>query len=342
ALAPMTRISATEDGRATEEMARYYVKFARGGYSLLITEGTYIDETYSQGYRNQPGITNHSHVQSWRKVTDAVHSVGGHIIMQLMHAGALSQGNYYKIEKIAPSAIKPKGEQLEMYSGHGSYSVPREITKGEIRDVIGSFVESAKRAREAGFDGVEIHGANGYILDQFLTDYANQRTDEYGGSVENRIRLNVEILQEIRKEMGSDFIVGIRISQAKVNDYYHKWAGGEADAEVIFKSIANAGADFIHVTENDISKPAFNEGPNLSALAKKYGGVLVIANGNLEDPGKAEAILSKRETDIISLGKGALANPDWPKRVLEGKPLNEFDSGILQPIANIKEKELDI
>jgi 2,4-dienoyl-CoA reductase-like NADH-dependent reductase (Old Yellow Enzyme family) len=341
ALAPMTRTSATPEGLATEEMAKYYAKFASGGFGLIITEGAYPDETYSQGYLNQPGIANQAQVDAWRQVTDAVHQEGSHIIVQLMHAGALSQGNIHKNETVAPSAVQPKGEQLDIYGGSGPFPMPREITKDEIKELIHSFAESAKRAVAAGFDGVEIHGANGYILDQFLTDYTNQRTDEYGGSVENRVRLLVEVAKKVREVVGPHIVVGIRIAQSKVNDYDHKWHGGEWDAEVIFKSVAEAGLDYIHVTEYDITRPAFMDGgPTLAELAKKYSKLPVIANGNLEDPDKASALLQLGYADIISLGKGALANHDWPQRIAEGKDLDELYPGLLSPKANIKPSEL--
>lgn len=340
-LAPMTRVSATETGEATDIMAQYYAKFARGGFGFLITEGAYPDEEFSQGYVNQPGIANHKHVAAWKKITEAVHKEGAPILLQLMHAGSQSQGNIYRNETVAPSSVRPKGEQLPIYRGQGQFPVPREMTKEEIERVIRSFASSALRAKEAGFDGVEIHGANGYLLDQFLTDYMNTRTDEYGGSTENRVRLLVEICEAVRKEVREKFVVGIRISQGKVSDYDHKWAGREKDAEIIFSSLAKTGIDYIHVTEYDATKPAFEGGEQtLATLAKKYANITVIANGNLENPEKAEELLQKGEADLITLGKGALANQDYPKRISEGNPIHDFDFSLLQPLANIKEQEI--
>ncbi|MFZ3590377.1 NADH:flavin oxidoreductase [Bacillus sp. DJP31] len=340
-LAPMTRTSATEDGLATEQMANYYSKFARGGFGLLITEGTYPDESYSQGYTDQPGIANERQVEAWKKVIEEVHQEDSKIFCQIMHAGALSQGNRYKNETIGPSSIKPKGEQLSFYGGSGEFQVPKEMTKEDIKEVIQSFGDAADRAKKAGFDGIEIHGANGYILDQFLTYYTNQRTDEYGGSTENRVRILIEVLEAVRQKVGSDYPVGIRISQGKVNDYEHKWANGEEDAEIIFGSLSKAGVDFIHVTEYDAFNPAFEEsGPTLASLAKKYGKVTVFANGKLHEPGKAEEIISKGEADLITIGTGALANPDWVNKVKNGEPLNEFTpEKFLHPEAKIKEFE---
>ncbi len=339
-VSPMTRTSGTEDGHVTNQMVKYYERYAKGGFSLVFTEGLYLDESYSQGYSNQPGIANENHIDGWKKVTDTVHEHGAYMFAQLMHAGALSQGNHYTEMTIAPSAVQPKGEQLAFYGGSGKFKIPQEMTVQQIKGAIGAFVDSAVRAQRAGFDGVEIHGANGYVIDQFLTDYTNQRTDEYGGTLENRLRLAREVIDAVRKAVGKEFPVGIRLSQGKVNDYTHKWAGGESDAAVIFKTIAEAGVDFIHVTDYDADAPAFNESLSLAALAKKYGRLPVIANGSLEEPKKADQLVASGDADLITLGKGALANPDWPNRVKVNLALKEFDPNILQPLANIKEQEL--
>jgi 2,4-dienoyl-CoA reductase-like NADH-dependent reductase (Old Yellow Enzyme family) len=338
-VAPMTRTSATQEGLATDQMVSYYEKFARGGFGLVITEGIYPDDKYSQGYLDQPGIINDEQVQAWKKVVDAVHQAGSKIFAQLMHAGALSQGNRFVKETIGPSAVEPKGEQLGIYGGNGSFPTPKEATKQDITDVINGFVAAAKRAKEAGFDGVEIHGANGYILDQFMTDYTNQRTDEYGGSIENRVRLSIEVVKAVREAVRADFTVGIRISQGKVNDHTHKWAGKEQDAKIIFGQLDRSGVDFIHVTEYQAWQPAFSDGKgaSLAKLAKKFGNVPVIANGNLQDPDKAKAILEKGEADVVTIGRGALANGDWVNKVKKGEQLDAFvPEKILSPDAKIK------
>jgi 2,4-dienoyl-CoA reductase-like NADH-dependent reductase (Old Yellow Enzyme family) len=340
AVAPMTRTSASDDGLATDDMARYYARFARGGYSLVITEGTYPDLRHSQGYLFQPGIANDAQAQAWRKVIDAVHAEGGKIFIQLMHAGALSQGSHWSKETVAPSAVPPVGSQLSFYRGEGPYPVPRELSADEISQLIRDFAAAAGRAKAVGFDGVEIHGANGYVLDQFLTSYTNQRKDAYGGSTQNRVRLLVEVSEAVRREVGPDFAVGIRISQGKVNDFEHKWADRQQDAKIIFESLAKAGLDYIHITEFDAMQPAFGEGETLVALARRYGKLPVIANGQLGDHDKAAALVASGDATIITLGKTALANPDWPARIAKAAPIVEFDFGILQPLAHIKESEL--
>ncbi|EGA91263.1 putative NADH-dependent flavin oxidoreductase [Planococcus donghaensis MPA1U2] len=342
ALAPMTRTSATETGLATEDMAQYYANFAKGGFSLIITEGTYTDKLYSQGYFNQPGIATPDQTEAWKPVVQAVHKQGSKIFLQLMHAGALSQGNRFKEDTMAPSAVKPKGEQLAFYGGSGEFSMPKEMTKEDISQLITSFVSSAKNAKEAGFDGVEIHGANGYILDQFLTDYTNHRTDEYGGSTENRLRLIIEVIEAVRDTVGSDFPVGIRIAQAKVNDADYKWANGIDDAKLIFSRIGQAGVDYIHTSEPNATEAAFPESPStLVELAKKYGNTVAIANGALENPQLVESLLSKGKADLVTIGKGALANQDWPNKILSGQELEVFDfQKTLLPKATLKEFEI--
>jgi 2,4-dienoyl-CoA reductase-like NADH-dependent reductase (Old Yellow Enzyme family) len=340
AVAPMTRTSATDDGLATDDMARYYARFARGGYSLVITEGAYPDLRSSQGYLNQPGIASDAQANAWRKVIDAVHAEGGKIFIQLMHAGALSQGNHWSTETAGPSAVQPVGTQLSFYRGEGAYPIPKEMTLDDITQLKKDFAAAAGRAKAAGFDGVEIHGANGYVLDQFLTSYTNQRTDVYGGSTQNRTRLLVEISEAVRQEVGAEYTVGIRISQGKVNDYEHKWADGEKDAKIIFESLAKAGLDFIHITEFDATNPAFGDGETLVALARRYGKLPVIANGQLGEHDKAAALVDSGDAAIVTLGKTALANPDWPTRIAKAAPVAEFDYGILQPLAHIKESEL--
>ncbi|AQQ53136.1 oxidoreductase [Planococcus lenghuensis] len=337
-LAPMTRTSALENGLATEEMAQYYANFARGGFGLILTEGTYTDELYSQGYLNQPGIATSEQRDAWKQVVDAVHGEGEKIFLQLMHAGALSQGNRFSEQTAGPSAIKPKGEQLGFYGGQGEFQTPKAMTETEIEDVIRGFAVAAKHAKQAGFDGVEIHGANGYVLDQFLTDYTNQREDEYGGSVENRLRLILQVTDAVRDAVGPEYPVGIRISQAKVNDANHKWANGEADAEVIFNSLKQAGVDYIHIAEPDAAAPAFGEeGPTLVELAKKYGNTFVIANGSAGSPEVATSLLGNGKADLVTIGKAALANQDWPNRAAQGEELETFDfQKYLLPKATLK------
>lgn len=342
AVAPMTRVSATDSGAPTEEMIQYYDRFARGGFGLVITEGLYIDKKSSQGYLYQPGISDVAQAQAWKPLVERAQGHGAKVIAQIMHAGALSQGNRFADTNLAASAIQPKGEQMGFYFGQGQYKVPQAMTEQDIADVIASFVTAARLAVEtAGFDGVEIHSANGYLLDQFLTDYTNERADAWGGGLQARLSFPVAVLTAVKTALGTRVPVGIRISQGKVNDFFHKWAEGEEGAKAIFSALKEAGADYLHVTEFEAWKPAFEDGSkSLVSLARESApGVAIIANGNLHLDDKAVTSLDEG-ADVIALGKAALANPDLPIKLATGTQLAEFDSSILGPIANIKKEEL--
>jgi 2,4-dienoyl-CoA reductase-like NADH-dependent reductase (Old Yellow Enzyme family) len=340
-VAPMTRVTATEDGHATETMARYYERFARGGFGLVITEGIYTDQAHAQGYLFQPGLTDMAQARAWQPVVKGIQSHGALALAQLMHAGGISQGNRFSDFNVAPSAVQPKGQQMAFYRGKDQYPLPREIDDTQIKKAIEGFAETARRAVEvSGFDGVEIHGANGYLLDQFLTDYTNTRSDQYGGSTENRVRLTLEVIGAVRAAIGNAVPLGVRISQGKVNDNLHKWAGTEKDAEIIFGSLADAGVDYIHVTEFEAWQPAFGEGASLAHFAKKYApNTLILANGSLHDVAKAEEVL-RQGADVVTLGRGALANPDFPARIAQSAQLRDFDPAVLGPIAYVKDSEL--
>ena len=344
AVAPMTRVSASEDGHATTTMAQYYERFAQGGFGLVISEGIYTDQRHAQGYRFQPGITNSTQAQAWRAITERVHAQRGAMFAQLMHAGALSQGNRYSQGSAAPSAIRPKGEQMRFYYGEGHYHLPKAMSDETIADAIAGFAQAAKLAAgPAGFDGIEIHAANGYLLDQFLTDYTNQRSDRWGGNTQNRISLTLVVIKAVREAIGSAVPLGVRISQGKVNDFAHKWANGEADAEVIFGTLGDAPLDFIHVTEFEAWQPAFEGGKaSLVALAHHFAPkVTIIANGGLDDLDRADSALTDG-ADVIALGKAALANPDYPERLASGQAMAAFDGSLLEPIADIKPNELSL
>jgi len=346
-LAPMTRISASIDGTPSEKMLKYYKNFAEGGFGLIITEGTYIDDKYSQTYQYQPGIVFEKHIEAWKKIQEAIHESGAKVIMQIQHSGALSQGNYYSTKTIAPSVIKPRGNQLEFYHGVGEYKTPLEATDDEIKEIKTAFAEAAVNAQKAGFDGIEIHGANGYLLDQFLSNHTNLRTDQYGGSIENRVRLLTEVIKGVRENVKSEFIVGIRISQGKVNDYHHKWEGID-EAQVIFNELGEAGIDYIHITEFNAALPAFNQKqpnderlPSLALLAKKITGLPILSNGSIDSIESVNHMLNREESDFVTIGKAALANHNFPIILKNRQEIQEFDSEkILRPFADLKDFEL--
>ncbi|TDU83973.1 2,4-dienoyl-CoA reductase-like NADH-dependent reductase (Old Yellow Enzyme family) [Kribbella voronezhensis] len=333
-VAPMTRTSATPDGIPTAEMAQYYADFAAGGFGVILSEGTYTDTEYSQGYLNQPGLASEEHVAGWRDVTEQVHAAGGRIFAQLMHAGALSQGNPYRSDTTGPSAVQPLGEMMPDYGGSGPWPVPHELTKHDLDAVVEGFVAAALAAVRAGFDGVEVHAANGYLLDQFLTDYTNQRTDEYGGPVANRIRLTARVTAAIVDALPAGLPVGVRLSQTKVNDLVYRWPGGAADAEVVFPAVAGAGATYLHLASEGrdwLETSTLPDGRTITGLARRLTGLPVIANGGMHDPAQAAQVLADGHADLVSVARGALVNPDLPKRLAEGSQLRVFDRNMLHP-----------
>jgi 2,4-dienoyl-CoA reductase-like NADH-dependent reductase (Old Yellow Enzyme family) len=317
-------------------MKDYYQSFAQGGFSLIITEGIYTDKRYSQCYKFQPGLTDEKQVNSWKEITDAVHVYGGLIIAQLMHAGALSQYNKYTGQSAAPSAIKPLGKEMTLYYGKGDYAVPKSMDKEDIDNVINGFVNAAKLAKHAGFDGVEIHGANGYLLDQFITVYTNERADEYGGALANRLRIYKETITAVRAAVGDEFIIGVRFSQGKVNDVTYKWPEKELDAKYTFQSVTDFGVNYIHTTEHDAKSPAFDGSLSLAELAKKFSNVPIIANGSVNNESDANLLIDTKQADIVSLGKLALANPNWPNAVQTNQALKTFSVEMFNPIADLK------
>lgn len=344
AVAPMTRVTATEEGLATQTMQDYYLRFAQGGFGLIITEGLYTDKAFSQGYPNQPGLADEEQAQVWAKINHELRAQGSLVFAQIMHAGALSQGNRYRTHTVGPSAVQPVGEQMSVYYGEGAYAMPAEITEAEIAQVIQGFADTAARAVEtANFDGIEIHGANGYLLDQFLTAHTNVRKDRWGGDMTQRMSLLINVVTAVKEKVGQKVPVGVRISQGKVNDFKNKWLDGEGDAQIIFSALADAGVDFIHVTEHEAWQPAFEGGQDsLITLARKFApGITIIGNGGLHDPAHAGEALNAG-ADMIALGRGALSNPDYPVILETNQMFRAFDGSILQPIADIKVSELEL
>jgi len=332
-VAPMTRVSARPDGVPTEEMADYYSEFAEGGFGLVVTEGIYPDAAYSQGYLNQPGLVTEEHVAGWRAITDRVHAAGGRIVAQLMHAGALSQGNPHRPGTIAPSAVAPLGEMMPPYGGSGPFATPRAATPEDLREVVEGFAAATRNAATAGFDGVEVHGANGYLLDQFITEYTNLRTDEYGGSTAERVRFVAEVVERVAAEAPDGFAVGVRVSQTKVNDFVYRWSGGSEDVIVIAQSLAKAGATYLHVASEGrawFDTALLADGSTVTGLAGEVSGLPVIANGGMHDPDQAARVLDGH-ADFLSIGHAALANPDLPRRLAAGRELAAFDPAMLRP-----------
>ena len=311
-MAPMTRSRAKPDGTPGDLAPEYYAQRATMG--LLITEGTQPSED-GQGYMNTPGIYTDNHVAGWRKVTDAVHKAGGRLFIQLMHVGRRSHpdNTSHHRQPVAPSAIS-SGESMFTPQGMQPVPAPRALTTAEVRQTIADFARGAARAIEAGADGVEVHGANGYLVHQFLAPNANERTDAYGGSLENRARFAIEVVQAIVVAIGAEK-TAIRLSpglptggiaEGNANDDLYRYLAAE------FGKIGIAYLHVLHIGNDAL----------LTDIRKGFGGTLMVNR-----PGRTReqvgTDVAAGLADIEALGSMALANPDLIARLKGGAALNE-------------------
>ncbi|MBW4662391.1 MAG: alkene reductase [Drouetiella hepatica Uher 2000/2452] len=318
-MAPMTRLRAI-DSIPNALMAEYYSQRASAG--LIITECTMVSPM-SNGYMNCPGIYLPEQIEGWRQVVDAVHQRGGKIFLQLWHSGRVSHSSLLGGKQpVAPSAIAAVGE-LHTPAGKVVMETPRALEKDEISEIVEQFRSGAENAKAAGFDGVELHGAFGYLIDQFLQDGSNQRTDEYGGSVENRARFLLEIVEAVSSAWGADR-VGIKLSPS--NTFYGMV---DSNSKVTFAYVLEAltpiGLAYVHLMEpNEIDLKNQNVlNPVTPLFRPSYQGTL-ISNGNYTHE-TANSALANGDADLVSFGKLFLANPDLPKRFKLNALLNEPD-----------------
>lgn len=320
AMAPMTRNRAGAGNVPQPLNVEYYVQRASAG--LIITEGSQIAAD-AVGYPATPGIHSAEQIAGWKRVTDAVHARGGHIFLQLWHCGRVSHSSMLPDEKlpVAPSAIKLKGQGFT-YQGMQDYAIPHALTLAEIPGIIEQYRTAAKNALDAGFDGVEIHGANGYLLDQFLRDGSNQRDDAYGGTVSRRARLMLEVTDAVCKVWGGNR-VGIRLSPLQPFNDMHDSQPEETFSHVV-RELNRFGLAYLHVTEMGKDKPG-DAGPafDLGKLRKIWKG-LYMTNGGY-DLVRSNAALAGGEADMVSFGVPFIANPDLPARLVQGAPLNTAD-----------------
>ena len=334
AMAPLTRQMAEPDGTPTDEMAAYYARRARGGCGLIITEGTYEEDAHgARAYLSQPGIANAKHVAGWRKVTDAVHKHGATIILQLMHGGRVSDPRCLNgAPPVSASATQSPGWTLYSDSEDEkiirgiegawpkvTFGPARALSVAEIAEVVKGFADGAKRAIEAGFDGVEIHAANGYLLYQFIHPKTNQRQDQYGGSAEDNARIAAETCAAVRAAIGPDKIITLRLSQDGVDDFTGAWPGGVAYASEIGKALKGCGADALHwASFNYLENRDPSSSVPMPQALREASGLPVIANGGIDDGAKAEAALTSGAADLVAVGRPIFAQPDWPYIVRSG------------------------
>lgn len=318
-MAPMTRCRSSEGNVPNEMMARYYAQRASAG--LIITEATQIS-TRGIGYPHTPGIHTQAQIEGWKKVTKAVQQSGGRIFLQLWHVGRISHPSFHNGElPFAPSAIKPEGS-IYTPEGMKEFVTPHPLSIGEIKTVVAQYVQGAKNAIEAGFDGVEIHGANGYLIDQFLRDGTNHREDAYGGSIENRARFLLEIVRGIISAVGSDK-TGLRLSPSGTfNDM--KDSDPTNHFAYICEILNEFDLAYLHII--DALEGDIRHGANvvdLSVLRDVYKGVLIANGGYTKE--RANKVIQSNLADAVAFGALFLANPDLPERFKVDARLNAPD-----------------
>lgn len=317
-MAPMSRNRATPEGLATELMATYYGQ--RAGAGLIISEGVQ-PSVVGQGFMNSPGLYSQEQTESWKQVTSAVHRAGGLIVAQLMHAGRIGHPSLYPSahQSVAPSAVTAAGQCFGP-EGALDYQEPHALTIEEIAQTVEDFADAAQNAIEAGFDGVEVHAGNGFLLHQFLAENTNRRTDRYGGSIENRVRFAVEVIEAVSERIGADR-VGVRISPANpYNDI------AEGDTAALYEALVAAlpPVAFLHVLEG-------GNRSQTEALRAQWTGTIVLSPhpDNLGVPVTAETAEEALEAGVacaVAFGVAFLANPDLPERVRAGGPFNALDT----------------
>ncbi|WP_322093185.1 alkene reductase [Paraburkholderia bannensis] len=311
-MAPMTRSRAQFDGTPGALAAEYYAQ--RASVGLIVTEGTQPSDD-GQGYLMTPGIYTDAHVAGWKHVTNAVHAKGGHVFIQLMHAGRMSHPDNtpHHRQAVAPSAIAP-GTGMFTAKGMQDIPVPRAMSTAEVRQTVADFAFAARRAIDAGADGIEIHGANAYLVQQFIAPSANTRTDEYGGSIENRARFAIEVATAIAREIGADR-TAIRLSPGMALWGIDEGDEGPALYRYLVAELDKLGLAYLHIAHQG------NE-PLLAEIRALWRGTLIVNR-----PGRPReqvgADTAAGVADLESYGAMVLANPDFVERIKTDAPMNE-------------------
>ena len=336
AMAPMTRRFAGEDRVPTDGMRAYYERRAAHGVGLIITEGTVVDPVHAppkpqDGSGKVPGLFTDEQVDGWKRVTDAVHEQGGAIATQLWHCGRFG-GEH----ALSPSA----------WAGvDGAYDA-RGMSTSDIEKAVADFATASANAVRAGFDAIEVHGAHGYLLHSFLDPVINTRTDEYGGSLENRMRFPLEVLRAVRASAGGSFPIIFRFSQWAVEDYGRTALKDADEVERYALALREAGADALHPSTRDCTAPAFEGSDDtLARITKRASGLPTIAVGRVTtsqtfgeqkplestDPAPAIELIERGDADLLAVGRSLIANPDWCVKVMAGdwEGLVPFEMGML-------------
>jgi 2,4-dienoyl-CoA reductase-like NADH-dependent reductase (Old Yellow Enzyme family) len=325
-MAPMTR-SKSPAGIPGSDVAAYYRRRAEGGVGLIITEGTYVPHPAAGFYPAVPHFYGEQSLAGWKRVVEEVHRAGGKIFPQLWHVGLTPAAD----GTFRPGAMGPSG------LAKPGVKIAEPMTQRDIDDVIRAFGEAARSAELLGFDGVEIHGAHGYLLDQFFWDGTNQRTDEYGGDLAARTRFAVEVIREVRSQVSAEFPVCLRFSQWKLQDYNAKLAQNPAELERFLAPLSAAGVDLFHCSQRRFWEPEFEGSSlNLAGWTKKLTGKPTITVGSITlneeftrtfQSAETAAVtgidellerLEREEFDLVAIGRSLIVNPSWPAVVQRG------------------------
>lgn len=320
-MAPMTRSRAVESNTPNELMANYYGQ--RAGAGLIVTEGT-SPSPNGIGYPRIPGMFNKDHVKGWKLTTDEVHKKGGKIFLQLMHCGRIAHHlNLPEGAKVlAPSAVKAEGQMYTDAEGMKEMDLPKEMTTAQVFEAIAEYVDAVKLAVEAGFDGVEIHGANGYLIEQFLNPNTNQRQDEFGGSLENRSKFLLCIVKKAIEAIGAEK-VGIRLSPNGAFNDMKAYDEMEETYHYLAIELNKLNPIYVHLLDHSAMGSTPLPKNVREDIRKNFDGTLILC-GNFDDK-KAKEALEKNEADLIAFGKPYLANPDLLERYKTGASLNQPD-----------------
>ncbi|MDL5038147.1 alkene reductase [Comamonas sp. Y6] len=315
-MAPMTRNRAAEDGVPTELMAEHYGQ--RGDAGLIVAEGSWPEVT-GQAYCRQPGIETAEHVRGWRRVTDAVHARGGSIVLQIMHSGRIGSSHIKPpgVRSVSSSAVQAQGQIWTDAAGMQDFDVPQALTTQEVRQAIAEHAAAARRAVDAGFDGVELHGTSGYLCMQFMSSGVNRRSDEYGGNAANRVRFAAECLAAMGDAIGAER-VGLRLNPGNTYNDTSDENSAATHAELM-RQAARQGIAYLHVMRA-VSDP----GIDAFKLARENFGANLILNDGF-DAQSAEAALQAGDGQAISFARHFIANPDLVRRMRLGLPLSTFD-----------------
>ena len=321
-VAPMTRMSSAGGSIPRQDVLDFLVRRAKKDAAIVYTEAIVTDYESAQGYPGQARLTTQRQIDAWKPVVKAIQQEGAVAVMQMFHCGRMAYPEVNPAERvIAPSAITLK--QNNPMTG-SPYPVPDAMTQFDIDHVIRGFVETARGAVEAGFDGVEIHGAHGYLINSFLSSYSNQRTDAYGGSVENRYRFAHEVIEAVRKVVPEERLLIFRISNWGVADMQVSLFANKDEWQQTIRLLSNEPIDAISVSTYDYSEKAFGTDQNMAQLTREVTALPIMICGKIYDRASAEDALE--HADIVLSAKSILLNPNWVDEIRTGKELPLYES----------------